>query len=54
MIKQIRCKCGSLMVMNDNHYVCEKYLEDIKTGVRQQHEIIKELSGGELNSEEEF
>jgi len=47
----IKCKCGRLMVENDGHWICEKYLEDIKTGVKQQVEIIEELNR-ELNGEE--
>lgn len=43
----IKCKCGGTMVINDNHIICEKYLEDIKRGVEQQAQIIKELD--ELN-----
>jgi hypothetical protein len=39
------CKCGSRLVQNDGHYICERYLEDIKQGVKQQQEIIDELNG---------
>lgn len=42
--KKRRCMCGALMVINDNHLVCEKYLEEIKIGVLRQQEIIKELT----------
>lgn len=24
------CKCGGKIVKNDNHYICNEYLEDLK------------------------
>jgi len=39
-----KCKCGGLLVINDGHIICEKYLEDIKTGIEEQQEIINELN----------
>ena len=38
-----RCKCGSLIICVDGHYICEKYYEDIKQGVQEQQDIIQEL-----------
>jgi hypothetical protein len=46
--KLICCKCGCRMVECDGHFICEKYLEDIKMGIKQQQEIIDELNSGEL------
>lgn len=38
-----RCKCGCRMVCNDGHYICERYLEQIKKGVNYLNDIIDEL-----------
>lgn len=37
------CKCGCRMVKNDGHYICEKYLEEIKKGIQYLNDIIEEL-----------
>ena len=44
----MKCKCGSIMVESDGHYVCNRYFEEIKLGIKKQQEIINELTGGEL------
>lgn len=40
------CRCGSRMVMNDNHYICERYLEEIKNGIEEMRALIEELEAG--------
>ena len=42
-VKMVKCRCGRLMVENDGHWICEKYLRDIQNGVQEQIEIIEEL-----------
>ena len=46
--KIIKCKCGCMLVMNDNHLICSSYLQDIITGIKQQQEIIEELNGEDI------
>jgi hypothetical protein len=38
-----KCKCGSRIVCVDEHYICERYYEHIKQGIKQQQDIIQEL-----------
>ena len=42
------CKCGSRLCLNDSHVVCERYLEEIRQGIKEQQDIIDELQNGEM------
>jgi hypothetical protein len=38
--------------MNDTHYICEKYLLDIKRGIEEMRDLIEELEGGGFDDTE--
>lgn len=42
VVKSPKCKCGSIMVCVDDHYICSDYYENIKRGIQELEEQIQQ------------